>query len=71
MSIFHNFSEFLLNFFHNVNLQSVTYIIDTHYISMKDLLKDTPTSWFNVAPILEKLCHAVVVRNEQTNLQLT
>ena len=39
-----------------------------------DLLKDTQTSpspWFNVVPRLEKLCHAVVVRNDQANLQST
>ena len=30
-----------------------------------------PRPWFNVVPSLEKLQQAVVVRNEQANLQLT
>ena len=41
---------------------------------MLDLLKDTQnftSSWFNVVPSLKKLCQAVVVRNEQVNLQPT
>ena len=39
-----------------------------------DLLKDTqnsPFPWFNVVPSLEKLCQAMVGRNDQTNLQPT
>ena len=39
---------------------------------MLDLLEDTQNSsspWLNVVPRLEKLCQAVVVRNDQTNLQ--
>ena len=41
---------------------------------MLDLLKDTqnsPSSWFNVVPSLEKLYQAVLVRNDQVNLQPT
>ena len=41
---------------------------------MLDLLKDTqnsPSSWFNVVPSLEKLSQAVLVRNDQVNLQPT
>ena len=41
---------------------------------MLDLLKDTQnftSSWFNVVPSLKKLRQAVVVRNEQVNLQPT
>ena len=42
---------------------------------MLDLLKDTQNSpfplWLNVVPSLEKLCQAVVVRNDQANLQPT
>ena len=29
------------------------------------------SSWFNVVPSLEKLCQAVVARNEQANLEPT
>ena len=38
------------------------------------MLKDTqkfPSPWFNVVPSLEKLCWAVVARNDQANLQRT
>ena len=41
---------------------------------MLDLLKDTqksPSPWFNVVPRLEKLCQAVVARNNQEKLQPT
>ena len=41
---------------------------------MLELLKDTqnsPSSWFNVVPSLEKLCQAVVARNDKANLQPT
>ena len=39
-----------------------------------ELLKDTqisPYPWFNVVSSLEKLCQAVVTRNDQANLQPT
>ena len=39
---------------------------------MMNLLKDThnsPSPWLNFVPSLEKLCHAVVARTEQANLQ--
>ena len=57
-----------------LDLQLVTKIIETHYIFMKKSLKyaslaqrylESPT----LVPSLEKLCQAVVARNEQTNLQ--
>ena len=41
---------------------------------MLDLLKDTQNSsspWFNVVTSLEKLCQAVVVSNEQADVQAT
>ena len=41
---------------------------------MLDLLKDTqntPYPRFSVVPSLEKLCQAVMVRNDQANLQPT
>ena len=41
---------------------------------MLDLLKNTQNSsspWFNVVSSLEKLCQAVVARNDQANLQPT
>ena len=41
---------------------------------MLHLLKDTqnfPSPWFNVVPSPEKLCKAVVAKNDQVNLQRT
>ena len=41
---------------------------------MLDLLKYTqnlPYTWFDIVPSTEKLCQAVVPRNDQANLQPT
>ena len=38
---------------------------------MLDMLKNIQNSIFNVVPILEQLCQAVVAKNEQENLQPT